>query len=114
MYVGLIWLLSPDSNWLPEKHRSILIQGIKQCDRWNADLWNKHFGNPFLYALMNKTRKEFDFTTKIKNGLRKIVDSAKEELGIKEDSEKITRQLMDLDIINGYYDYRAKLNKKRK
>lgn len=113
-FSGLVWLLSENSNWLPEKYRNMFIQGINQRDMWNRELWQRHYGNLFLYALMNKTRKQFNFTTKVKNGLRQIVDDAKEGLGIHKASDTIIDQLMELDIVKGYYDYQDWIKSRRR
>lgn len=112
-FTGLIWLLSEKSNWLPERYRNILIQGISERDLWLTGLLLQYYNNPFLSALMNKTRRQFSLTTKVKNGLRQIVEDIKKELKITEDSEEIISYLLKVDIINRYYDSQDKLKRKR-
>jgi len=112
IFEGLVWLLSSSSDWLPEKHRETFIFGICERDRWFTDINN--FYNPFISALLHKTRKQFKFTKGIQKGLNELVGEAISKLGIVESSEKIIQKLLEIDIINGYYDYRDKLEKIRK
>jgi hypothetical protein len=70
--------------------------------------------NPFLECLFSKTRKQFKLTKTVKNGLRQLVDETKAELGISDNSEKILKHLLDIDIINGFYDYSDWLKSKKK
>jgi hypothetical protein len=107
MFSGLVWLLSSTSNWLPEKYRHMFISGINQEDRWMRDILpsRRQGNNPFIQALVKKTRKQFKFTKTVKNGLLKMIDASKKELDIEDDSEKIITRLMELDIISGYYNY---------
>ncbi|MDP1701157.1 MAG: toll/interleukin-1 receptor domain-containing protein [Aestuariivirga sp.] len=104
-FSGLVWLISSSANWLPEKYRNVLVSGIIQRDSWMRDLSKDQWKNPFIQALFKKTRKQHKFTKTIKNGLCEIIDASKKELGIREGSEKFINRLMELDIVNGYYDY---------
>lgn len=113
-FEGLVWLISSASEWLPEKYRNVFIAGINQRDTWNRDLWRRHVDNPFLNEFLNKSRKQFRLGKTAKGGLRQIVDDAKAELEIGDDSEKIIGRLLDLDIINGYYDYQEWIKSMRR
>ncbi len=104
IFEGLIWLVSSDATWLPEKYRKMLLQGINMRDLWASDIDHRHYGNPFLKALY-KSRKQFKFTKTIISGLQDIVEDAKENLGVKQNSQEIIEGLIDLNIIRSYYDY---------
>lgn len=110
-FEGMVWLLSHDSDWLPEKHCQILIRGICMRDRWARDM-NK-YGNSFVSTLLTKNRNQFKFSKTVKNGLLKLVEEAKKNLGIIQNSEEIIQRLMEVDIVKGYYDYQDWLNNKR-
>jgi len=115
-FEGFVWLLSHDSDWLPEKYRKMLIEGVNMRDRWAREVNN--YSNPFLNALLLKKRKQFKLTKTVKGGLRDLVTSAIKNLEITESSEEIIQRLIDIDIVKGYYDYHDWLierrNKKKK
>ena len=111
---GLVWLLSKNSGWLPQKYRDVLLQGSISRDYWSRDISGHDFDNPFWNALFKKTRKQFKLTRSVKNGLRQMVDNTKAQLGIKDDSAKIVDHLLSTDFINGYYDFQERLKSKRK
>lgn len=111
IFEGLVWLLSSDSDWLPQKHRNTFISGICRENRWlrYADDMN----NPFVKALLYKSRKQFRFTKNILDGLDSLVAKAINELGIIQTPDIITKRLIDIGLINGYYDYQDYLKNKR-
>ena len=111
---GLVWLLSKDSKWMPEKYKNTLIQGIKERDQWARELYDHHIRNSFLVYLFSKTRRQFRLTKTVKAALRQLVDKTKAELGISDNSEKILKHLLDIDIIKGFYDYHDWLKSKKK
>lgn len=103
-FSGLVWLLSSASDWLPEKYRAVLTEGICQDNIWYFDAARDNGENPFLEAFSEKTRKQFHFTAKVKNGLNALVKGSIEYLGIDADSDKITNRIVRLNIIDGFYN----------
>ncbi|NOX66808.1 MAG: toll/interleukin-1 receptor domain-containing protein [Chlorobi bacterium] len=111
IFEGLVWLLSHDSDWLPEKLRNVLIIGICNRNRW-AD-YNNNFSNPFIYALWDKNRKQFNLTKRIQKGLNQLVTDALEKLEITQNSEDITSKLLEIGLVEKFYDYKERIEKKR-
>jgi TIR domain len=111
-FEGLVWLLSSDSDWLPEKHRNMLIEGTLERDTWARS--SNEFNNPFLYPLLTKNRNQFKFTKSVKKGLNDLVSEAIKNINIIQNSEMITHKLIDIEIVQKYYDYKDKLDKIRK
>lgn len=111
VFEGLVWLLSSDSDWLPEKYQNIFIQGICNRDRWVNDINN--YDNPFTHSLLFKNRKQFSLTKRVQNGLNELVKNAIDNLGIIQNPEIIIQRLMDIGIIKRYYDFMDWLEKKR-
>ena len=111
IFEGLIWLLSYDSDWLPEKYRNNFIQGIIMRDQWTQ--FSNRGKNPFLYALILKKRKQFNFTNTISNGLHDLVEDALKSLGIVQGPEGIIQNLMNIDIVKSYYDYQDWLKEQK-
>ena len=111
IFEGLVWLLSSDSDWLPENFREIFIKGIRNRDRWASDISN--YPNAFINSLYNKSRKQFSFTKRVLNGLNELVTEAIEKLGIIQKPENIIQRLIDVGIVEGYYDYMDWRKKRR-
>jgi hypothetical protein len=111
IFEGLIWLLSFDSDWLPETLREIFIKGIRNRDRWAKDINN--YPNAFINSLYNKSRKQFSFTKRVLNGLNELVTEAIKKLGIIQKPENIIQRFIDVGIVEGYYDYTDWLKKRR-
>lgn len=112
VFEGLVWLLSNDSDWLPEKYRQIFIDGIRKRDGWTR--YGNQFDNPFLKALLVKKRHQFKLTRTLKSGLTKIVEESIANLGISESAVKITDKLISIDVVKGYYDFQDWLKEKRR
>lgn len=111
IFEGLVWLLSKDSNWLPDKYRQTFIDGIRKRDSWTRI--GKEFETPFLYTLLRKKRQQFKLTKTLKTSLIKIVSESISNLGIEENPNRIANKLIEIDIIGGYYDFQDWLNGKR-
>jgi hypothetical protein len=112
VFEGLIWLLSSDSSWLPETHRQTFINGIKKRDHWIR--FNHNQGQDLHLALLKKKRNQFNLTKTLKRELNNMVEEAIHNLSINENAENITEELLNIDIINCYYDHQDWLTKKRK
>jgi hypothetical protein len=113
-FEGLVWLLSDDANWLPHNLHSTLILGTRARDHWVNDLLRGTSTNPFLDAILRKTKKQFRFTRSIKNGLIELVEYAKVNVGVKLPSEKIVQRIIDADLVGGNYDWQDYIRDKRK
>lgn len=111
VFEGLVWLLSTDSDWLPEIFRETFVQGICDSHYWVSSI--KNWQNPFIASLTSKTRKQFSLTKRIQNGLKGLVTEAIEKLGIIQDPEKLTQRLIDIGIVKGYYAYSERIKKRR-
>jgi len=110
-FEGLVWLLSSDSDWLPENLKDTFIKGICNRDRWSRDVNNYH--NLFTKALLYKDRKQFKLTKGVKDGLNELVTNALQNLEINQNPEIIAKRIIDVGLVKGYYDYMDWLNKKR-
>ena len=112
IFEGLIWLLSIDSSWLPSDYKNALVDGICSRDRW-ADVPNE-YENDFILALYSKTRKQFRITKTIRDSLSTLVNDSLNKLGVDQKPESIVEQLFDLGLIDRYYDYREKIEARRR
>lgn len=102
-FEGLIWLVSSDSDWLPDIYRKTLIQGI--CGRC---IWlyrsGTNYDNSFVHSLISKKRKQFKLTKRVLSGLNELVIEAIGKLELAQDSDTITQALIDSGLITGYYN----------
>lgn len=113
-FEGLVWLLSDDAHWLPDNLRSTLVMGTGASNRWVNDLMSGPSKNPFLDAILGKTRKQFRFTRSLKNSLTELVEVAKINIGLNQPAEKIVQGIIDAGLVDGYYDWRDYVRDKRK
>jgi hypothetical protein len=109
----LIWFLSSDSAWLPQKIHDFLIDGMKKWSVWFSDYWD--IDEKFAHELMNaKSYKKFKFTDKVRNSLLKWVEHALFVLGLKDDPCTIVDRFLNLGFIEEYFEEqknRSKINK---
>lgn len=103
-FEGLIWLLSDDSHWMPEKHHTLLLNGLLANDGWFQDLSRKKSSN-FIIALYEKNKESFVYTDIIKKEIENHIKTAIMELEIKANSKEILDKILTLNIAEKYYDY---------
>ena len=103
LFEGLVWLVSKDSSWLPEDFREKLTIGLCNSESW---VRYKNFPNKFIDQLTVKKRDKFKLTKAVLQGLNELVVDAIHNLGLKESVEEITDKLIQIDLVNGFYDYK--------
>ncbi|MDT0651301.1 hypothetical protein [Autumnicola edwardsiae] len=108
-FEGLVWLLSSDSNWLPEKYRSTFLNGILDNDIWLSDL-SKRKPSKFPLKLWKNKRDNFSYTKTIKKEIEDHIISVLEELEIIGDSKKIKNRMLEIDIAQKFYNYKEWVN----
>jgi len=112
IFEGLVWLVSSESDWLPENFRKTFIQGICNRDRWLIGCGD--YDNSLVESLYRKDRKQFNLTKRTLSGLNELIIGALGKLGLVEDSEIIAQALIDSGLIEGYYDNLDRIEKIRK
>jgi len=100
---GLIWLLSDDSNWLPEPLRGVLINGTKQRDIWIQHI--KPNENAFYSAIAYADENEFTFTDEVREGLLELIKQSIQDLSIQDQPDRIIQRLFDEKMIESYFAY---------
>lgn len=111
VFEGLVWLLSENSNWLPNKYHQTFIEGIKKRGSWAG--YSIEFDIPFLHALKTQKRKEFTLNLSIKRSLKNLIEAAVTNLDINVNSENVFKKFLDLDFISAYYDYQDSIREKK-
>jgi hypothetical protein len=64
--------------------------------------------------LIRKDRKQFKLTKGVVKGLTDMVEYALSNLGVEQKPETIAHELIDANLIEGYYDNQARIKKRRK
>jgi hypothetical protein len=109
----LIWFLSSDSDWLPEKTHDFLIEGMKKWGVWISSHNYPHIGSKFLHELMAaKNYKMFKFTEKASDSLLKWVEQSSSVLGLKDDPNIILDRFLKFGFIEAYFEEQSKIKKK--
>jgi transcriptional regulator with XRE-family HTH domain len=111
IWEGLVWLLSADSDWLPDRYRDVFIRGILSRDQWTHE--SDYYNNIFFRSLLLKTKSKFKLTKTVKAGLIQAIDKVKEHYEIKDDSHKIMQKLIEWNAVGRHYDYREWLESQR-
>jgi len=110
-FEGLVWLLTDDCAWLPEKIHKALLNGLVKRDVWVNDLdhQNIFFEAIFMYAI-----DEFEMTPEIEQGLTELIAKALDNLSVSENPGTITKRFLDENIIASYFNYQLELDRYRK
>ncbi len=102
----LVWLLSYDSNWLPEKPRQFLIQGL--CD--SSSIFSPrtdNLNNPFFDGLWRtQGAKSFRWTKLRKDAWNELVSRALETLGVEDSAARIGAAILERGIVERYFQRR--------
>jgi hypothetical protein len=103
-FEGLIWLLSADAEWMPQKYRDILILGLTTTDLWFHD-FPFSLDNSFLEMFYRQKRAKFTMTPKLTQELLILVVTSLNNLGINSNAEGIVQRLLETNFIANYFDY---------
>lgn len=111
-FEGLIWLLSSDSDWLPDTYRNKFIKGISEWDRWYNDI-DFNLKNKFRHELIRKSRKQFKFTKSILSELEDLIRITLKKLDVIDDPKNIIQKIIDIKLVDKFYDINSRRGRKR-
>lgn len=101
----VVWFLSDDSAWLPQKIHDFLIDGMKKWAVWIPSgnvIWNTARG--FFHKLVGaRSFKTFNLTPKDKNELLKCFSKSLEILELKDDPIVIKDNFLQEGFIEEYF-----------
>jgi hypothetical protein len=110
----LAWLLSDNANWMPQRLRDTLLEGMRN---WAYGGWPNDvikFENAFSAALLPRARSKFKFTRKIRSAIIESFAIALQKLRIQQNPATIAERFMDRAFIDGFYDAQDRIRLKRK
>jgi len=108
----MVWLLTDDAAWMPQRLRDALLEGFRKRDRWYQDVMSIH--NAFAEALLRRTRSRFSFTREIRSALVELLTSALHELSVQEDPIIVAERFMARRFVDGYYDWQDEIRVARR
>ncbi len=102
----LVWFLSNDSNWLPNKIKAFLIEGMKKWAVWlspgQSYEWDKV--KDFSVPLMNaKNQQSFELTAKAKAALLNWIRHSLKVLGVNDKPQLIMNRFLSNGFIECYF-----------
>lgn len=109
VFEGLVWLLSSNSYWLSDAFKSTFVNGIIAQHNWL-----RHCNSyDFIEALTLNERKNFKLNKKILYAFNYSVSQAIYNLNLQDRPENISKALIDIGLIDRYFDYSEKIKKFR-
>ena len=113
-FTCLIWLLTDAANWMPDSHRSRLINGLRRKTYWWAtDTHLLGSDNKFFDALWTKSRSKFRFSRTVRTDLEELIKNSLLDLGINESPATIAQRFIDAEFVEGYFDEQKRIRKAR-
>lgn len=112
----LIWFLSSDSIWLPEKFHKFLLDGMKKWAVWmsgSKDTYEKM--EDFIHSIFEaKSYRRFRLTSRVKSSLLSGILTALKVLELKDKPTDIMNKFLDENVIETYFEENKRRHKKTK
>lgn len=112
----LIWFLTKDSSWLPDKIHKFLLQGMREWAVWlpfshrRENKYSDVFSNTMVNA---KSYKSFKVTKEVEKSLLFHIKYALQKIQSKEKPDLVLGRFLKVGIIEAYFEENRKRNKKR-
>jgi hypothetical protein len=112
----LVWFLSSDSAWIPDKIHNFLIDGMKKWAVWLSigDIyWN--MAQDFFHRIIDvKDHRRFKLTSNDRTALLQCISHALKVLKLKDDPALIMNRFLQERIIEAYFVHNKRRTKKKK
>ena len=113
-FTCLIWLLTDAANWLPDSHRTRLINGMRTNPySWTNSMDSLGRADTFRGALWLKSAKTFRFSREVRSALGELVEQSLTELGVLENVGTISDRFIEGGFVAGYYAEQVRLREIR-
>ena len=109
----LVWLLSDESNWMPDKLKATLKQGFRQRVLWWLTQIPHASSSLVEAALAERPTRVIHYTRTLRAQLADACGQALQELGIGEDASRVASRLIEGSFLESRYDERERLQAAR-
>ena len=112
----IAWLLSNDSDWLPERLRQTILSGMRRQTTvgWPSDIMRTGETNVFAEAIWNTPRRKFKFNKTVSASVVDLFSRAVESLGLSSRPETITERFIESGFVEGFYQEQQRLRDARR
>jgi hypothetical protein len=109
----LIWLLSDESEWMPEGLRKTLKRGFRErVTWWVTEVNDARYS--ILKALLDRPKSRFRYTRTLRSQLISSCEQALKNLQIGEDADKIISRFIESRFLEGYYEEQERIRGARR
>ncbi|MEW6597646.1 MAG: toll/interleukin-1 receptor domain-containing protein [Pseudomonadota bacterium] len=101
----IFWLLSADSNWLPNDAREVLTIGMRDWAAWAIeltydDVWDQQLAHE-IYGRQNRALR---WTKPLRRKLERVVEFSLKRLDVQDDTSMVAQRFVDLDFVGAWDD----------
>ena len=109
----LAWLLSNDANWMPQRLRDTLLEGMRnRTYGWSTDIMRST--NAISDALLHRTRSKFKLTRSVRSSIIEFFGAALQKLCVQEDPIRFAERFIARGFIDGFYGEQDRIRLVRK
>ena len=108
----LIWLLSNQSCWMPERLMETLKRGFRERVSWWINEVSDYHENALL-VVYEQPRSKFSYTSALRAGITNLCLKALKELGIKENADDVVVRFIEGEFLEGYYEEQRRREARR-
>jgi hypothetical protein len=109
----LVWLLSQDATWMPDRLREVLVQGFRdRVHWWITELWRGP-RDAIVDMLLGRPRSRFAYTKSLKEALHGQIARALHHLQIGDDPNRIVARFIENEFLEAYYEEQDRIKSSR-
>jgi hypothetical protein len=97
----LAWLLSNAANWMPQRLRDALIDGMRSHELFSDII---RCNNAFSAALLKKPRSKFLLTRAVRSAIVAMFAEAIKKINVQENASALAEAFIDRRFFDAYYD----------
>jgi len=96
----IVWLLSMDSKWLPDRVRTVLTEGMRAWGAWDLELIRPGIWDPVLAKeIYGRDRRAMRWTRSLRQRLNDVVGQSLARLGVDDNASQVAQHFIENDFI---------------
>ncbi|HEY4941017.1 MAG TPA: toll/interleukin-1 receptor domain-containing protein [Rhizomicrobium sp.] len=108
----LLWLLSSDSNWMPNGLRETLTRGFRHRTHWWIS--NLPLEDDAIQRALYGPRSRFAYTRSLRVALRNQIDGALHELSLEDGPDQLVAKFIEGGFLEGYHEEQTRMQEAQK